>query len=299
MANKKLIFISYSLAVGGAERRIAAISSNLAQREYQVKILLLDKPRVAFPVDSRVEIVFLGSQEADMDLRANKADVVFHPYPAPRIGSLAKARLSLLHLFSKRLAAIEEQRLYLFQRYAAKIHDYVRNYPGWIVLPFMSFCNVATMMALESLPNRVVFSECNSPEMEFSPEHPMNALKKRYYPRANGGIFQTPDERDFYHYLHCHKRVIPNPLFGDYPSRFEGQRNKRIVIFTRLAKQKNLPLLIDACSILFAKYPNYTLHIYGEGEEKAQLIEYVNEKGLSNRIVFHDFLFIITLGGNK
>lgn len=285
----KLIFICYSLAVGGAERRIAAISSNLAQRGCQVKIVLLDKPRVAFTVDSKVEIVFLGTKDQIMDLTANTANVTFFPCPEVQISCLTKAKLALLKLCSKRQAVIEEQRLYLHRTYAARIYEYIRNYPDWIIMPFMSFCNVSTMMALEKLPNRVIYGEATSPEIEFPAQHPMNALKRRYYPRANGGVFQTPDERDFYDYLHCHKWVIPNPLFGYYPSRHEGIRRKEIVTFCRVSREKNLPLLIDSCAELFIQYPDYCLSIYGDGAEKNHLIEYVHEKSLDEKVIFHDF----------
>ena len=94
------------------------------------------------------------------------------------------------------------------------------------------------MMALESLENNVIFGEFTSPDLEYPNGHPMNKLKKKYYQRANGAIFQTPDERDFYNYLNCPKWVIPNPLFGNYPNRHEGIRKKEIVTFCRLSREK-------------------------------------------------------------
>ena len=52
---------------------------------------------------------------------------------------------------------------------------------------------------------------------------------------------------------------------------------------------KNLLLLIDSCFELFEQYPDYTLSIYGEGAEKPNLKEYVRQKGLEQKVVFHDF----------
>ena len=289
MSDKKLILICPSLAVGGAERHIVALSNGLVTHGYKVKILLLEKPKVAFPVDVGVEIVFLGARAPDFDLSGNKAEVYFHPCEDFKIGFMTKLRQTILKYFSKHLAEVEDQRLYLQKKYAARIEEYVRNYPDCIVVSFLSFYNVSTMMALRSLSNRGIFVDFTSPALEFPLEHPMNELTKIYYHRANGAIFQTPEERDFYGYLNCPKWVIPNPLMGEYPVFSGGERSKKIVTFSRISVEKNLSLLIDASSIIFDEYPDFSLHIYGDGSEKGKLIEYVKIQGLSDKVIFHDF----------
>ena len=153
----------------------------------------------------------------------------------------------------------------------------------------MSFCNVSTMMALQKLPNKGFFVECNSPYAEFTPEHPMNTLKRRYYPRAQGAFFQTEENRDFYDYLDIQKWVIPNPLQGDFPDRHEGRRRKVIVSFARLAKAKNFPLMLESFALLAADFPDYSLEIYGEGPLKKSLQAQTKELGLDSRVVFHPF----------
>ena len=59
MNHKRVIFVLYSLSVGGAERRAASVANYLVQHGFEVEILLLDNPNVKFEVDKRIKIVYL------------------------------------------------------------------------------------------------------------------------------------------------------------------------------------------------------------------------------------------------
>jgi glycosyltransferase involved in cell wall biosynthesis len=62
--------------------------------------------------------------------------------------------------------------------------------------------------------------------------------------------------------------------------------NKREYIFTvsRLSKFKNVDLLIESFAKISEKFPNYSLLIAGDGEERISLEELVREKGLEYKI---------------
>ena len=96
MNKKKLIFVSHALAVGGAERHIVTLCNSLSQRGYQIKILLLDNPRVDFFVDSNIEIVFLGMQTPALNINGNKAVVTFYPCHDYYVNFLSKLKLKFL-----------------------------------------------------------------------------------------------------------------------------------------------------------------------------------------------------------
>ena len=55
--------------------------------------------------------------------------------------------------------------------------------------------------------------------------------------------------------------VIPNPVRSGLPERYEGERDKVIVNFCRLNRQKNIPMMVDAFSIFSQKHGDYTIHI--------------------------------------
>ncbi len=290
MSEHKIIVVCYSLNVGGAERRIAAICNKLAEFGVKVRIVLLDEPHARFSLNPEITVDFLDFDGRQWDVGGNVAKVNIRKFDMSNriaIGDLLK--LWWFGITGNKKRVLLEKELFLRNRYARLIRAYVSEFPDWTVISFMSYCNVATMMALEHLPNRAAFSECTSPEIEFPSGHPMNTLKKRYYPRARGAFFQTDDERDFYTYLDCRKWVIPNPLQGSFPERFEGARRKEIVAFARIEKDKNFPMLINAFEMLVKEHPDYMLNFYGEGGDKGRLVKMVQSKGLEDKVVFHGF----------
>ena len=163
----KVIFFTYSLSTGGAERRLATLANAFADKGAQVKIVLLDMPKVDFPVNPKVEVVFLEQETQSWELETNQAEVNFVTcQQPPPITIWQKLCLKLHQKFAKHKYAIEESRQYLYNRYAHKIKSYLLDFPDWIVISFMSFCSVATLMATEKLPNNVIIAECTSPEAD-------------------------------------------------------------------------------------------------------------------------------------
>ena len=286
MTSKKVMFLLYSLNVGGAERRAMTLAGEMAARGVETQIVMLDNPGVAFDVDPRVKLVYLHKKGAAFDTANSKCPVDIVECPEDIKVSLAdRLKLKWLSMADKQKHAVLDLQVFLEQRYTAMVRWYIKKHPDWLVVPWMSYCNVSTMNALRGLPNKAAFVECISPEAEFPGDHPMNTLKERYYPRANKAICQTPDQAAFYTFLpDVDIHVIPNPIRGEYPPRFEGERRRDIVNFCRLDTAKNLPLLMDAFALLAPEYPAYTLSIYGEGKLKEELQAYAEKLGLADRI---------------
>lgn len=74
--------------------------------------------------------------------------------------------------------------------------------------------------------------------------------------------------------------VIPNPL-KNIPGTYSTQNNKKILILARFCLQKNLPNLLLSWEKVQKKHPDWTLDIYGEGEDKNRMLEIIKEKGLN------------------
>lgn len=141
---------------------------------------------------------------------------------------------------------------------------------------------LAVSMAGKKIP--LILSERNDPASD--PKQPLlRLLRVMAYGCCDGVVFQTRRARDYFSPMIRRKgRVIPNPLTGTLPPRFTGEREKRIVTCCRLNSQKNLDLMIDAFSDIAPRFPEYTLHIYGEGEERSRLEEKILSMGLENRV---------------
>ena len=74
--------------------------------------------------------------------------------------------------------------------------------------------------------------------------------------------------------------VIPNPL-KETPKNYSKQENEKILILARFCSQKNLPNLLLSWENVQEKHPDWSLDIYGEGEDKNRMIEIIKEKSLN------------------
>ena len=81
-------------------------------------------------------------------------------------------------------------------------------------------------------------------------------------------------------------RVIPNslPFYPDHASLCE---NKKVIFVGRLCEQKGLEYLIKTWEIVSRKHKDWTLHMYGEGEQKTMLNHLIQESGLENTVIVH------------
>ncbi|WP_312562800.1 glycosyltransferase family 4 protein [Anaerospora sp.] len=102
----------------------------------------------------------------------------------------------------------------------------------------------------------------------------------------NGFIFQSTGAKNYFgKNIQSKSIVIPNPVyikFNDY--QIPKFREKIIVNVGRLHTQKNQKLLIEAFSYIEKEFPEYQLHIYGEGELKNELQELINKLELGKKV---------------
>lgn len=260
-----IVFFLHSFGMGGAERRCAMVANSFARRGDRVIAVLLDAPDILFDLDDRIQVIYLpeGGEKSIAEkegLRRDKRQYTNEMFDA------------------------------LLQAYSRRIHDFLKGIPDYIVVSWVSLYSVACAMALKNLPNKFVFVECNAPDAEFDSQHYFNTLKRAHYPRAAAAVFQTESEKAFYNYLdRTQKYVIPNPVADLGVPRHTAARKKAIVTYCRLRRAKRLPLLIDAFAIFHEAFPYYQLHIFGEGNEKAELLEYISKKGLRHAVTIQDF----------
>lgn len=137
--------------------------------------------------------------------------------------------------------------------------------------------------------NRIVISDRNDPT-----QRPKSKWKQKVrnlaFKQADALVLQTEDVLRYYQkQIGRTGTVIPNPINKNLPDRFEGQRRKVIVTASRLNKQKNLPMLLRAFARLSPDYPDYTLEIFGRGDEEENLKKLTGELGMNEKILFKGF----------
>jgi len=80
--------------------------------------------------------------------------------------------------------------------------------------------------------------------------------------------------------------VIPNAL-SFFPETIASCDRKAAIAIGRLVYEKGFDLLIEAWSSVYEKHPDWELHIYGEGNEKDNLLRLIENKKLEQVIKIH------------
>lgn len=142
-----------------------------------------------------------------------------------------------------------------------------------------------TALMKKSITGKVIYSERGDPgDQEYSGA--LGLVRRIVLPRIDGFAFQSTAAKHYFNEK-VQKRsvVIPNPVFvnrSDFPE--IHMRSKRIVSVGRLHEQKNMKLLIDSFSKIADCFPDYIVDIYGDGEQRTELEEYIERKNLVSRV---------------
>ena len=112
-----------------------------------------------------------------------------------------------------------------------------------------------------------------------------NLLKHFFYKKLNAVVLLT--ERDKKNYLFCKNTfVIPNSL-SFQPIRQSDCQSKIMVSLGRLTEQKGYDILIESISLIKDKLAGWKIVIYGDGEDRKELLKLIDTMGLSYIIEIH------------
>ncbi len=149
----------------------------------------------------------------------------------------------------------------------------------------ISFLNKADQLNLFTLGGgKKILSERNNPKQK-GEDYFRNAERK--FRLADCVVFQSQTVKDMFPEDIREKGVvIPNPVEVSCKA---APSSHRIVTAGRLHPQKNHILLIRAFSTFLKGHPEYTLHIYGEGDEYGKLQRFIAEKSLEGKVYLEGF----------
>lgn len=144
------------------------------------------------------------------------------------------------------------------------LHDFVKKDKPDIVIAFDYKASYRALAACRFLKVPVMISVRTDPADHY--EHLKDKiLIPALYPRADGCVFQTKGQQEFFpEYLQKKSTIILNPLHDKYIGikRMENP-TKTIVQHGRLVDFKNQANLIKAFLRVHDKHPEYDLKIYG------------------------------------
>lgn len=237
--------------------------------------------RIAFVIGS----LGGGGAERVVAMLANKLVDMGHEVSIISIASTDKTYYVSEHV--KLLYCIKNYKVpgISFIRRVVDLKKTLQNYNPSVSVSFTVAVNIYSIFASIGQKWRLIICERNDPK--YDPQNKtLRILRRLTYNHADGYVFQTDRERDYFsEHIRSKSWVIPNPINSAIGLPFSGRRQKRFVTAVRLEPQKNLKLAIDAFRVFHTSHNDYTFDIYGEGALHDELQDYIDEKGL-NKTVF-------------
>lgn len=159
----------------------------------------------------------------------------------------------------------------------------MNRYPEATVLAFVIHSIFLVSLCSFFTKNRIVLSERNDPD-----RWPKSALRRYLrdlsFVTADHCVFQSEGARQHFNKRIQHKAsIIPNPINPNLPQINKGKREDVVITASRLERQKNLPMMIRAFAQFSKYYPNYTLEVYGRGDDEKELQALIQELSLENK----------------
>jgi len=154
------------------------------------------------------------------------------------------------------------------------------------VLAFTLETNVLTILASLGLGVPVVVEE-----HIFSSWPPLSTrwrlMRLLAYPLASSVVALTPSALATLGAARGRRgRVVPNPVLAPPPSTVAPDDPPVIIAMGRLVPQKGFDMLLDAFAPVAARHPGWSLEIWGEGPDLAQLESRRDALGLGGRVRF-------------
>ena len=167
----------------------------------------------------------------------------------------------------------------------------LRSRPNAVAVSLSVMTNFAIGAAAPFVKNKIVISDRNDPR-----RRPAGRVKQFFrdmaFKQADVLILQTEEVKKYYEErIHMTGVVIPNPINNKMPAPIRGGGTRRPVIVTasRLNKQKNLGMLIEAFSKISSDHPDYTVEIFGRGDEEENLKRKAEEFSVAGKVIFKGF----------
>lgn len=168
----------------------------------------------------------------------------------------------------------------------AEIRKLVKKEKYDAAIAFLSPSQLRLAFACAGTKTKLLFSHRGDPTRNADSKSFVQRLNAFAFSKADFYVFQTEGAKAcFDDKIKARSRIIPNPIFNLTSCTDVIKRDKRIVNVARLDKmQKRQDILIEAFN-KFCKYNDeYTLDLYGDGPDEAELCQMARG---NDRIAFH------------
>lgn len=155
-----------------------------------------------------------------------------------------------------------------------------------VMVSFLTNVNVVSLLAARGLGIPLIVGERTDPANQRISSS-LKFLRKVLYSQASAVLVQTQRATEYFKSWSLRKlRVIPNPLPANLIFQAPNALAPSVVLaMGRLVPTKQFDRLIENFSQIAAAYPDWQLHIYGDGPEREKLQQLIVEKGLASRML--------------
>lgn len=264
---KHIVFVVGNYKNGGVPMRTTNLANEFAKKGYTSTILVTKdiSENVFFERHKNVDLVSLkeyASKHSENDIvKHNKRKIDFKIRLLKKIRYISKYIPALDKILAREIKGL---------RRSESLASFIISNPDCIYIPFGVSYFETVFYAAKGTNCKILYAERNAPELEF----PSDASDKKHIfkmlAKIDGAVLQTKDELKFFGDTIKNAVVINNPVKANLPEPYVGERKKTVVNFCRIAKQKNLPLMINAFIEFHKVHPEYTLEIYGNTVEKIE-----------------------------
>ena len=264
MNRRKIYIIDECIdRVGGVERVICTLANKLV-KDNDVTIISENKSRITpfYTYDKKVKIKYLDDKFVIKSSSLKNKNFIYYFY---KVIEKINKKIIINYKIKKVAKELEIADVVVFGRV-------------FTALDFLKYINKKnnTKIIVRDAINLEYYSKKTKLEI------------KKYFKGKIDYLIASSDEsiniyKEFFGDNEINILKIYNPL-GIVPKKGFSYNNKKVVSIGRLDVQKGFDYLIEAFFIVLKKHKDWKLEIYGDGNEKDNLLSLINELNLENNI---------------
>lgn len=151
-----------------------------------------------------------------------------------------------------------------------------------VMIAFSAMMYFTTLFSTIGLDTPLIVTERSDPYSDGRSKL-IDILTNWLYPKARIVVLQTKRAKSYFSdKVKANSVIIPNPI--EVKTYASSKPAKKIVNVGRLIEAKNQKLLINSFYRISKEFPEYNLHIYGDGVLYDDLKKQINRLGIHNRV---------------
>lgn len=163
------------------------------------------------------------------------------------------------------------------------LRKYAKDYEPNVMVAFSAMMYFTTIFSTFGLDTPLIVSERSDPYSDGRSGF-INILANWLYPKARVVVLQTERAKSYFRdKVKANSVIIPNPI--EVKVQASKKPKKKIVNVGRLVEAKNQELLINSFYRVNREFPEYTLHIYGDGVLFDDLKKQIKKLGINDFVL--------------